>query len=89
MSRQLLLDESRGIYIPLAFVLNFDWRAWNVSQEDLDTISNGPEDPEYWEAWDNVLRTAKFEQDGKTFYLEQDGDLFTVEESIDKESEAV
>lgn len=77
-SRELLLDESRGIYIPKKFAENFDTEEWHIDEELVAELKEGPDGENYWEAWEAVLRDAWMIEDGKKWNLEQDGDLFAV-----------
>ena len=73
----LLLDEARGIYIPHAFVENFDMTAWGID-EDSDAVAvlrEGPENEYYWDAWYEILQDARHDS-GHT--LHHDGNLFAV-----------
>lgn len=74
---ELLVDGAHGVYVPRAFA---KWYlGWNVNPSNLAILRKGPKAPSYWEVWDNVLNTAKYESDGNTWTLEQnDGDLFAV-----------
>lgn len=82
--RSLLLDESRGVYIPIKFVTNFqmmvrDSGGWEgVTLEDIDELEKGPDSDIYWDVWDDVLNNASITINGVDWYLEQDGDLFAV-----------
>ena len=76
---ELLLDDCRGIYIPRDFAINFDIEEWGISEEDAKILLAGPDHELYWEAWDDVLRSAEYtDPNGKIWYLMQDGDLFAV-----------
>lgn len=74
----LLIDGLRGVYVPKTFA---DWHCADQCILypgliiDLFTLRNGPEDPEYWEAWDSLLANWKY-LDGSTLY--QNGDLWIV-----------
>lgn len=74
---ELLLSDSRGMYIPRDFYQNFDLEKWNIKKEDYEVLNN-PDNDWYWEAWDNLLRNAYYidEKNQLTYRLEQDGDLF-------------
>ena len=77
----ILLDESRGIYIPKNFVDEFDIAKWNVSAKDAEILSRGPEDELYWDAWHNVLDNAWYvDKEGTRWRLYQDGTLFAYKE---------
>lgn len=75
----LLLDACRGIYIPRAFVEYFDTEQWGLDTESwaFETCCQ-PDSDGYWDAWTEILDTAKFEEDGYTWTLYQDGDLWAL-----------
>ncbi len=96
----VLLDSNRGIYIPQAFARDFVFvfgaEHWTgVDRADLEICQRGPDEENYWEAWDGILQSAicvasrpvKFDgatyPAGTRFTLEQDGDLFMVTESTE------
>lgn len=72
---QLLLSDSRGIYIPRDFCTNFDLEAFGLSEDDEDVkcCQAGPDQEWYWDAWNQILDKAKTTT-GHVLY--QDGDLF-------------
>jgi hypothetical protein len=76
----LLLDGTRGMYIPQDFVPQA--AAWTgIDPEDLEILEDGPEGEWYWESWENVMRDAVREKDGRTWHLEEDEQgLFEVED---------
>lgn len=83
----LLLDGSRGVYIPQVFAKNFDLALCGITdQECIKTLLAGPEHEDYWDAWDSVLAVAEWNEDGKRLGLEQDGDLFAID--LDSTDEA-
>lgn len=81
---RLLVDSCHGQYMPQRFAINYDLEnkfdsdgKWYGSDAfDLSTIEDGPDNPDYWEAWDNILSSTNFKQDGYTWHLHQDGDLW-------------
>ena len=77
---ELLLSDSRGIYIPRDF-LDFDKFRSQLSDEEIETLSN-PENEWYWETWGSVLN-REFLIDGTEYRLHQDGDLFAYKASMD------
>ena len=83
---ECIIDDSHGIYIPQAFAeQSIGWQG--IDAEDLAILLEGPENPDYWEAWDAVLATASYtDDDGHTWTLFQDGDLFAVREDADLEN---
>lgn len=83
----LLIDGSRGVYIPQVFAMNFDPDEWQLtdenSRENLDVLKYGPEHENYWDAWDDILTAATHvTQEGALVkiwtLLQDDGDLFAV-----------
>jgi hypothetical protein len=75
----LLLDCSRGIYIPQHFVEYYDMDQYDgVDPEDVKILKSGPDHEWYWEAWDNMLNNVTYNHDGKVYALYQDGDLYAV-----------
>ena len=78
---EILLSDSRGVYIPRDFALYYEDMD-GVSAEDMETLKAGPDAEWYWEAWDSVLSNAKREINGKVWRLYQDGDLFAYCEEL-------
>lgn len=76
---EILLSDSRGIYIPrdaVDFLTNGKWSGFDP--EDLKHLSD-PENEQYWEAWDLICNNARFIDDqGNEWVLYQNGDLFTI-----------
>ncbi len=90
MSVEILLSDSRGVFIPQHFALFCkNWKG--VSAEQFETLERGPEpDNEwYWDTWSEVLDSAYLNLNGKRWTLWQDGDLFAicVETMTDREYE--
>ena len=86
----LLVNDSHGVYIPQAFVEDYDVTQWGFSEdnEDIKTLQAGPEAEWYWEAWENVLSNAKFvDTNGKHWHLSQDGDLWAYCEELMSDEE--
>jgi len=76
---ELVLSDSRGIYIPRDFAevarAGTCWSGYDDA--DLDILIQGPEQESYWEAWDSVLATTKFtDSRDRIWNLHQDGDLW-------------
>ena len=74
---QLLISESRGVYIPQHFAQDFDLPAFGLAEDDEDVaiLRSDPDHEHYWDAWDAVMDKAKTAEGG---YLHQDGDLWLV-----------
>ena len=76
----LLLSDARGVYIPRDFVQGFDMVQWGLDPDSgaVRTCAE-PDADGYWDAWDEVLRRAKYvADDGREFRLYQDGDLWAL-----------
>lgn len=76
--RVLVIDDSQGIYIPQKFAVNFTIEDWHVSPEDAEILKAGPDHTNYWETWEDVLKTAYYieKADDSRWQLEQDDSLF-------------
>ena len=81
---EILLDSSRGTYIPRDFAKEIGGdRFEGIDREDWLTIKRGPDDEWYWDAWNNILEHATFtDPDGRVWTLHHDGDLFLVCDEI-------
>lgn len=80
---ELLLSDSRGIYIPMTFAqecLGYPSNpenGWEFSENCAEVLLRGPEDnDDYWDAWNAMLDRAIFKLEGGTWRLYQDGDLW-------------
>ena len=94
----ILLDGSRGIYLPQRFAERFrpvdhptymmypgGYRV--VTPDDPELWADlllGPDHPHYWDAWDDVLETARLVDDhGQRYFLATSwwsGDLWAIPE---------
>lgn len=86
-----LVDNHHGIYIPLMFVQRWDAPEFflnyrEISQDILD-VKMGPDNENYWEAWENILDNAKFcpdheiIMDAQVYTLYHDMDLWAIPEN--------
>jgi len=85
---KLLVDGSRGVYVPQTFAKYF-----KVSQVELNTsilsCMAGPGNELYWDSWADVLDNAKvvgLSGTGDTqynLYQTDSGDLFAVEDDVE------
>lgn len=72
----LLVDESRGVYVPMTFAKRY---SQFLSEADKDVLLAGPDHPEYLDCWDDVLQnTTITDNAGLKYHLYQDGDLFAI-----------
>ena len=75
---QLLLSDSRGVYIPRDFIEFFDLNQWNIDSKYMERLSS-PDDELYWDNWNVVLNNAKHtDKQGNVWTLWQDGDLWAI-----------
>lgn len=75
----LLVNDAHGVYVPQVFFKNYDTDLWSgIDPDNVKIIEEGPEHEYYWEAWDEVLASARYTLGGHTWTLWQDGNLFAV-----------
>lgn len=83
----LWLDDHRGVYIPRDFANCFNDRAKHVSgvsNEDWQILESGPDNEQYWEAWNDVCDNAIVtDENGVKFRLYQDGALWLIPEGME------
>jgi hypothetical protein len=84
MTTHCIVDGFYGIYIPRVFAKEYANDFLGIEPEDLRILLEGPDHPDYWDAWDSVLDHAHFMHDGRTFYLYQDSDLFITDEGSEE-----
>jgi hypothetical protein len=78
---QLLLSDSHGRYIPQLWAESLseeDCEDFSISWEDVQLCQSGPDEEHYWEAWQNILDSAEWEEGRIMWRLIQNGDLFAV-----------
>jgi hypothetical protein len=76
--RILVVDGVHGIYVPqrYAVLASSDDMATDQQREIL---LEGPEHPDYWDVWDEILTNLKVKRGRYDWYLEQDeGDVWLV-----------
>ena len=82
-----LFDECSGIYIPQRFAQEMRRDCLSgVKEEDLDMLTKGPDDCEYyWEIWQEVLdnATTKDPVSGVVYRFYQDGGVWGVPEGME------
>ncbi|HLS53622.1 MAG TPA: hypothetical protein VK031_06595 [Tissierellaceae bacterium] len=76
---KLLIDGSLGVYIPQKFAEDHADILINSSEliDELEILKDGPDQDEYWFAWDHILDNAECADNG---YLYQDMDLWVCSE---------
>jgi hypothetical protein len=80
-----IISNHHGIYIPNVFSEMF---SDHLSQEDIEDLSS-PENPYYWDAWDEILSSFRFNDSGVAYHIEIGpcGDLFMVPEGMSLEDD--
>lgn len=75
----LLIDGCNGQYCAQRFAENFDLTLWSgIDPEEIGILLIGPDHPDYWETWDDVMSNASFTHDGHTWTLTQDSDVWAL-----------
>ena len=82
MAMLLLIDESRGIYIPQEFLKRFGDQIPSELEDEKVYIQD-PNNEWYWDAWGNIVSAMKLTIDGIVYTLHHDGDLWAVPEDED------
>ncbi len=83
-SAELLLCDSRGIYIPRDFATEVIRECvQNVDDEQWSILESGPEHEYYWDVWSEVEQVARItpRKSQTVYYLYQDGDLWMIPEN--------
>jgi hypothetical protein len=78
---ELLLSDSHGIYIPKLWADELseeEAESFSVRWESILLCQAGPDEEQYWEAWQEILDSAQWEEDGVEWRLYQSGDLWRV-----------
>lgn len=84
---KILLEDTRGIYIPQVFYKEFKFEKFSLDRENYTGLSD-PANESYWDTWSRLLTNAEHtDEQGYKWFLFQDGDLFLVREDYDFEQE--
>jgi len=79
---ELLLSDSHGICIPKLWCdeLSSEEEAerFSVSWDSVLVCQSGPDQELYWDAWQEILDSAEWEEDGVEWRLHQSADLWKV-----------
>lgn len=77
----LLIDGTRGVYVPqeFAFLMDRD-RITNVEESDWLALEMGPDNnPAYWDTWELVIARAKYTAaTGDRYFFWHNCDLWLV-----------
>lgn len=76
----LLVNGAAGAYIPQWFTEQYFHLVSNADkfEEEKQILLNGPDNEEYWDAWEDVLYNAEILIDGNKYHLEQEDDLWAI-----------
>lgn len=75
---ELLFDECRGTNIPRDFVEEMDLTKFTgIDPKDVEACQ-GPDCEWYWDAWQNILDNARYEEGGNVWVLYQDGSVWAL-----------
>ena len=86
---ELLVNDHHGIYIAQVFCKTYPAYITNMDEvkEDFAICLEGPDHPEYWEAWEELMDKVQFTDDkGGKFTLGnlgESGDLWAIPENFD------
>ena len=86
-NKRLLVDGSRGVYVPYSFINRYDPDDWGIPAEDEEVLRRDVDDWRYWDTWDYVLANAyHVDKYDVTWYLHQDeeGNLWAYKEYFDE-----
>lgn len=89
---RLLLSDSHGQYIPSIFcegMTEETTEEFGISWEDALLCQSGPDEELYWEAWQSILDSAEWEEDGEMWRLHQNGDLWAIRADVEIPEEAL
>ena len=77
---EILLNDSRGVYIPQNFAEIYDW---GLRPQDKEVLLLGPDSESYWYVWEAVLDGLTYtDKNGNVWRLYQEGDLFAFCEEL-------
>ena len=85
MEMQCVVDGHFGIYVPQVFAERFGsaLRGSTLNREEkkacIQSLKNGPDDPDYWESWSQITSFCCLEDSlGEIFeiVLGESGDVF-------------
>ena len=86
---ELLVNDHRGIYIPQYFCQTYRAYITNMEEvkEDFNICLSGPDNADYWDAWDNLINNVNFTNDKGEKYtignLYESGDLWAIPEGYE------
>jgi hypothetical protein len=84
-----LIPDRVGRYIPQRFMEQYEDDIVNreeLSDEDIETVLEGPDAEWYWQAWDSLLMSLKIELNGSEYEIFQNQDLYAIEPDLSDEA---
>ncbi len=83
---ELLVNDAHGQYIPQIFCQQYGHYLPDNLKEDLKICLSGPDNEQYWDAWDSILDTEITNEKGEKFtisYLPESSDLWAIPEGYE------
>ena len=86
---ELLVNDHHGIYIPQYFCQTYRAYITNMEEvkDDFNICLSGPDNADYWEAWDSLINNVNFTNDKGEKYtignLYESGDLWAIPEGYE------
>ena len=81
--RICIVDGVHGIYVPQRYAVLASSPDM-ASDEQRDILLAGPEHPDYWDVWDELVTNLRVSRGGSDWHLEHDSDVFLVKIDSDK-----
>lgn len=77
----ILITSGMGIYIPQAFMEQYGDQVTGIHEHDRTTLLDGPDNPDYWECWNDVEQNAVIDAESDSpCFIVQDEDLWCIPE---------
>lgn len=83
---EIFLNDAHGIYIPTLFAQSIRHDCvTDVDADDWDIIESGPDHEFYWDAWTDILDSARITDPstGAVYTLYHDGDLWLIPDGME------
>lgn len=78
IDRLCIVDGQHGIYVPYRFAV-LSSADDMLTEEQREILMEGPDHPEYWDVWDEIVGHVVVKRGDSYWRLEQDeGDVFLV-----------
>ena len=82
----LLIDSHHGIYLPKVFCEVYANLVEQEQSENLDICLAGPDHEDYWDAWEDILDTTHFTEEGVKYSIGsigEENDLWAIPEGYE------